>query len=235
MTAITAERRTVLRRAVRWIVAATITWNVVEAVVAITAGAQASSIALIGFGLDSVIEVLSAAAVAWQFSRPDPERWERSTLRVIAVAFFALAAWATAGAILALTGTVRADPSVVGIALAALSVVVMPVLSALEYRAGRALGSATVVADSRQTLLCAALSLAVLLGLGLNVLVGWWWADAVAALVIAAFAVREGIEAWRGDVCATPIGMLVDDDDHGRPDPDGVGALADRLGRGASR
>lgn len=235
MTAITAERRTVLRRAVRWIVAATITWNVVEAVVAIAAGAQASSIALIGFGLDSVIEVLSAAAVAWQFSRRDPERWERPTLRVIAVAFFALAAWATAGAILALIGTVRAEPSVVGIVLAALSVVVMPVLSALEYRTGRALGSATVVADSRQTLLCAALSLAVLLGLGLNVLVGWWWADAVAALVIAAFAVREGIEAWRGDVCATPIGMLVDDDDHGRPDSDDPGVPADRLGRGASR
>lgn len=220
MTALAPHRRARLQRAVRWIVAATITWNVVEAIVALAAGAGASSIALLGFGLDSVIEVLSAAAVAWQFSRPDPERWERPTLRVIAVAFFALAASATVGAVLALAGVVRAEPSPVGILLAALSVVVMPVLSAIEYRTGRALGSATVVADSRQTLLCAALSLAVLVGLVLNALAGWWWADAVAALVIAAFAVREGAEAWRGDACATPVGMLLEgDDEHGHEHP----------------
>ncbi len=216
MASLSVQRRAVLRRAVRWIVAATICWNVIEGAVALVAGAGSSSIALIGFGLDSGIEVLSAVAVAWQFSRPDPERWERPTLRVIAVAFFALAAWVIVGAVLALAGVVRAEPSFVGIVLAAVSVVVMPALSALEFRIGRALGSATVVADSRQTLLCAALSLAVLVGLALNALVGWWWADAVAALVIAAFAVREGVEAWRGDTCTTPIGIVVDDD-HGDP------------------
>jgi divalent metal cation (Fe/Co/Zn/Cd) transporter len=214
--ALTDARRTVLHRRIRFIVAFTISYNVIEAVVAISAGTAASSVALIGFGLDSVVEVLSAAAVAWQFTRRDPERWEKPALRVIAVAFFALAAYVTVSAVLALTGVMAPEHSSVGIVLAAISVVVMPAASLFERATGRELGSATAVADAKQTMLCALLSVAVLLGLVLNSLLGWAWADSAAALVIAVFAVREGIEAWRGDACATPVGMLLDehDDEH---------------------
>jgi len=194
-------------------VTATIGYNLVEAIVAITAGSVASSAALIGFGLDSTIEVLSAAAVAWQFTRRDPERWEKGTLRVIAVAFFALAAYVTATSVLALVGQVNVEHSTLGIVITALSVIIMPFLSLAERRAGRELGSATAVADSKQTLICTYLSAAVLIGLVLNSLFGWWWADAIAGLVIAAFAIREGLEAWRGDACATSVGMLLEDED----------------------
>ena len=210
------ERRQLLQRRIRLIVGATIAYNVVEAIVAITAGSIASSTALIGFGLDSVIEVLSAAAVAWQFTRRDPERWEKGTLRVIAVAFFALAAYVTVSSVTALVGGEQVEHSTLGIVVTALSVVIMPFLSLAERRAGRELGSASAVADSKQTLLCTYLSAAVLIGLVANSLLGWWWADAVAGLVIAAFATREGIEAWRGDACATSIGMLMDDDTDAR-------------------
>ena len=215
----TDDRRHTLQRRIKWIVTATIAYNLIEAVVAITAGTVASSAALIGFGLDSTIEVLSAAAVAWQFTRRDPERWEKGTLRVIAVAFFALAAYVTATSVLALVGQVDVQHSTVGIVLTALSVVIMPFLSLAERRAGRELGSATAVADSKQTLICTYLSAAVLVGLIVNSLFGWWWADAIAGLVIAAFAIRESIEAWRGDACATSVGMLLEeehDDDHHR-------------------
>ncbi|GGH50990.1 hypothetical protein GCM10010921_30140 [Microbacterium album] len=187
---------------------------------AIAAGAAASSAALIGFGLDSTIEVLSAAAVAWQFTRRDPERWEKGTLRVIAIAFFALAAYVTVTSVLALVLQVDVAHSTVGIVIAALSVAIMPFLSLAERRAGRELGSATAVADSKQTLICTYLSASVLAGLLLNSLLGWWWADAVAALVIAGFAVREGLEAWRGDACATPVGMLLEDEHHDGHDHD---------------
>lgn len=206
-------RRLTLHRRIRLIVGLTIGYNVVEAIVAIAAGSVASSAALIGFGLDSTIEVLSAAAVAWQFTRRDPERWERPTLRVIAVAFFALALYVTAGSAMALFAQERPEHSPIGIILTAVSVAVMPFLSAAERHAGRELGSASAVADSKQTLICTYLSAAVLLGLVANSLFGWWWADAVAGLVIAAFAVREGIEAWHGDACATAVGMLLEEGD----------------------
>ncbi|GAB3634300.1 cation transporter [Microbacterium shaanxiense] len=212
-SSVTADsRRHILQRRIRWIVTATIVYNLIEAVVAITAGSVASSTALIAFGLDSTIEVLSAAAVAWQFTRRDPERWEKSTLRVIAVAFFALAIYVTVNSVLALLMRVDVEPSPVGIAITALSVVIMPFLSFAERRAGKELGSATAIADSKQTLLCTYLSAAVLVGLVLNSLLGWWWADAIAGLVIAAFAVREGLEAWRGDACATSVGMLLEEE-----------------------
>ncbi|WP_347124868.1 cation transporter [Microbacterium sp. SY138] len=209
----TAARRDTLHRRIRLIVGITIGYNLIEAVIAIAAGSVASSAALIGFGLDSTIEVLSAAAVAWQFTRRDPERWEKPTLRVIAVAFFALALYVTATSVAALVTTERPEHSTIGIALTAVSVAVMPFLSLAERRAGKELGSATAVADSKQTLICTYLSAAVLIGLIANSLLGWWWADAVAGLVIAAFAVREGIEAWKGDACATSVGMLLDDED----------------------
>jgi divalent metal cation (Fe/Co/Zn/Cd) transporter len=189
---------------VRIAVTLTISWNIVEAVVAIAAGGAASSAALIGFGLDSIVEVLSAAAVAWQFAAPDPETREKVALRVIAWSFFALAAYVAVDAVFSLAGVREPGHSTVGIALAALSLAVMPLVSWYERRAGRELGSASAVADSKQTLICSYLSAAVLVGLLLNALLDWAWADSVAALVIAGFAVREGIEAWRGDSCATP-------------------------------
>ncbi|GAA1441480.1 cation diffusion facilitator family transporter [Nocardiopsis tropica] len=206
------DRRAVLTRRVRLLVAVTIAYNLVEAVVAITAGNLASSAALIGFGLDSLIEVSSALAVAWQFSARDPgvrQAREKRALRVIAVAFFALAAYVTVEALRSLLGGTEAAPSAVGIVLAALSVVIMPFLSLAQRRAGRELGSATAVADSKQTLLCAYLSVALLLGLGVNALFGWAWADPVVALLIAVLAVKEGREAWRGDACCAPAGIAL--------------------------
>jgi divalent metal cation (Fe/Co/Zn/Cd) transporter len=133
---------------------------------------------------------------------------------VIAVAFFALAAYVIATSLMNLLGRVEAEHSTLGIMITALSVIIMPFLSLAERRAGRELGSATAVADSKQTLICTYLSAAVLAGLLLNTLLGWWWADAVAGLVIAAFAIREGLEAWRGDACATSVGMLLEDEEH---------------------
>jgi divalent metal cation (Fe/Co/Zn/Cd) transporter len=210
---LTGDRRHILQRRIRWIVAATIGYNVIEAVVAIAAGAAASSGALIAFGLDSTIEVLSAAAVAWQFTRRDPERWEKGTLRVIAIAFFALAIYVVATSLITIVGRVEAQHTTLGIVITVASVIIMPLLSLAERRTGRELGSATAVADSKQTLICAYLSLAVLIGLILNTLFGWWWADAIAGLVIAGFAIREGIEAWRGDACATSVGMILEGND----------------------
>jgi divalent metal cation (Fe/Co/Zn/Cd) transporter len=201
---VATARQAVLRRRIRLLVAATISYNVIEAVVALVAGTVASSVALIGFGLDSVIEVSSAVAVAWQFAGADPERRERRALRVIACSFFALAAYVSVEAVRALLGGGEADRSVVGIVLVAVSVVVMPFLSLAQRRAGRELGSASAVADSKQTLLCTYLSAAVLAGLVLNAALGWWWADPVAALLLAALAVKEGRAAWRGDLCCAP-------------------------------
>ncbi|MFJ3213472.1 cation transporter [Streptomyces flaveolus] len=203
-------RREVLARRIRLLVAATITYNVIEAVVAITAGTLASSTALIGFGLDSVIEVSSAAAVAWQFSAAEHavrEAREKTALRIIAVSFFALAAYVTVDAIRALVGSGEAERSIPGVVIAALSLVIMPFLSAAQRRAGREIGSASAVADSKQTLLCTYLSAVLLVGLVLNATLGWSWADPLAALVIAGIAVKEGREAWRGDGCCAPTGL----------------------------
>ncbi|WP_037068393.1 cation transporter [Pseudonocardia acaciae] len=197
----TDARQTQLTRRIRWLVAGTIGYNVAEAVVAVSAGAAASSTALVGFGLDSAIEVTSAAAVAWQFSGTDPEARERTALRVIAVSFFALAGYLAVESARALLGATEARPSTVGIVLAAVSLLVMPVLSTAQRRAGRELGSASAVADSKQTMLCTYLSAVLLVGLALNELFGLSWADPVVALVIAGVAVNEGRRAWRGDGC----------------------------------
>ncbi|MCW5954380.1 MAG: cation transporter [Propionibacteriaceae bacterium] len=206
---LTPARTGVLRRRIRIVVAITIAWNLLEAVIALAAGGAASSAALIGFGLDSIVEVLSAAAVAWQFAAPEPQRREPVALRVIAVSFFGLAAYVSVDAALSLAGWREPEHSTVGIVLAALSLLVMPFLSWFERRTGRELGSASAVADSKQTLICSYLSAALLAGLLLNSLLGWAWADSTAALVIAGFAVREGIEAWRGEACcAAPVAVL---------------------------
>lgn len=206
---VTDDRRRLLHRRVRWIVAVTISYNVVEAAVAITAGSIASSAALVGFGLDSVIEVASAAAIAWQFTRKDPERWEKVTVRAIAIAFFALAAYVTVDAVLTLTRHGEVDDSPLGIGIATASLLIMPALAWVETRTGRELGSRSVQADAKQLLLCIYLSGTVFVGLLANLLFGWMWADSVAALVVAVLAAREGLEAWRGDV-ESPLEVLED-------------------------
>ncbi len=191
---------TALSRRARQLAWATIAWNVIEAVVAITAGAAASSIALVGFGLDSTVEVLSAVVILWQLQGLAEDR-ERRALRLIAVSFFGLAVYVAVQAIVDLSSRAQPESAPVGIGLAIASLVVMPILAGAKRRTGRAMGSSTVVADSNQTKLCAYLSAILLGGLLLNASVGWWWADPLAALAIAVLAVNEGREAWRGETC----------------------------------
>ena len=198
------ERRRVLTRRAQILAAASVSYNVIEAVIAITAGVVAGSVALIGFGLDSVVEVSSGLIILWQFRHPLPESRERRALRLMAVSFFALAGYVTFESLRALIGGHEPDPSPVGIALAAASLMIMPLLSWAQRRTGRGLGSNAVVADSTQTLLCTYLSAVLLLGLVLNATLGWSWADPIAGLVIAAVAVKEGREAWRGEGCCSP-------------------------------
>ena len=193
-----------LRRRGLVLAALTIAWNVIEAAVAITAGVAAGSIALVGFGFDSTVEVMSSVVVVWQFrgearSGYDEDR-ERVALRLIAVSFFVLAAYVTFESLRDLfVADGDAAESTVGIVLAALSLLVMPALGVAKRRTADALGSPTLRADSRETLLCAWLSAALLSGLVLNAAFGWSSADPVAALAIATFAFREGVEARRGD------------------------------------
>jgi divalent metal cation (Fe/Co/Zn/Cd) transporter len=182
---------------------ASVVYNLVEAVVAVIAGTVAGSVALVGFGLDSVVEMSSGLVILWQFRHPLPESRERLALRLIGLSFFALAGYITFESLRSLFGAGDASPSPVGVGLAVLSLLVMPVLSLAQRRTGRALGSASVVADSTQTLLCTYLSAVLLAGLLLNALLGWSWADPIAGLVIAAVAVNEGVEAWRGDTGGT--------------------------------
>ena len=198
-----------LHRQVRLIVALTIAYNVIEAIVALAAGAAATSGALIGFGLDSVIEVSSAVIVAWQFTRRDPERYEKPALRGIALAFYAVAAYVAVEATFALVGHHEPEVSVLGVGIAAASVLIMPALSRWEASVGRRLGSQAVVADSKQLMVCWYLSVAVLVGLLLHALVGWWWADPVAALVIAVLAAKEGRETWTAScTCSTRAALV---------------------------
>ncbi|HET6989183.1 MAG TPA: cation transporter [Kribbella sp.] len=199
------EQRQRLGRRAQLLASTSVAYNLVEAVVAVSAGLVAGSVALVGFGLDSVVEVSSGLIILWQFRHRLPESREHQALRLLAFSFFALAAYVSFESVRALvTG---ADPHVsrVGIGLAIASLIVMPFLSWAQRRTGKALGSNAVVADSTQTLLCTYLSAVLLLGLVLNATLGWAWADPVAGLVIAAVAVREGIQAWRGEGCCPPI------------------------------
>lgn len=209
------EHKALLISRVRFLVAFTIAYNVIEAVVALTAGSIAGSAALLGFGLDSVIEVSSALAVAWQFAGGDHEAREKVALRVIAFSFFGLAAFVTYDAGISLITGHAAEHSSLGIGIAALSLLVMPVASLIQRRTGNELGSHSAVADSKQTLLCTYMSAALLLGLVANSVLGWWWADSTAALFIAALAVREGINARRGDLCCSPAEVFFDHDHDG--------------------
>jgi len=202
---LSADRRRSLGRRAQQLAGASVAYNLIEAAVAITAGAIARSVALVGFGLDSIVEVSSGLIILWQFRHPMPESRERRALRLIAVSFFALAAYVTFESVRALLGSSEARPSNLGIAIAVASLVIMPALSWAQRRTGRELGSGSVVADSKQTLLCTYLSAVLLGGLVLNATLGWYWADPIAALVIAAVAVKEGIDAWKGDNCCPPL------------------------------
>lgn len=197
---VTAAASIVLSRRARKLAWATIVWNVIEAVVAITAGSAASSIALIGFGLDSTVEVMSALVIVWQLHGLDEKR-ERTALKLIAVSFYVLAGYVAVQALLDLTSGIEPSASSIGIGLAIASLIVMPILAAAKRQTGRQMGSSTIVADSRQTKLCAYLSVVLLGGLISNATIGWWWADSVAALVIAALAINEGRRAWNGNTC----------------------------------
>ena len=187
-----------LTRRALWLAYATVAWNVVEAVVAVAAGLAADSIALLGFGFDSSIEVFAAFVVIWRLRGAGEDREDRA-LKLIAVSFFVLAAYVAGQSVYDLATTSRPDTSTVGIVLTALSLVVMPALAWGKRRVGRAMGSAVVLADSVETLLCAYLSAIVLAGLALNAWFGWWWADPVAAIGVAWLAFREGREAWEGE------------------------------------
>lgn len=204
-TLLTDDRRRSLGARAQVLALASVTYNVVEAVVAISAGLVAGSVALVGFGLDSVVEVSSGLIILWQFRHRLPESREQRALRLMALSFFALAAYVTVESVRSLVTGHAPDPSIVGIVLAAASLAIMPFLSWAQRRTGKALGSNAVVADSTQTLLCTYLSAVLLVGLVLNATLGWYWADPLAGLVIAAVAVKEGREAWRGEGCCAPL------------------------------
>lgn len=190
-----------LGRRARMLAATSVVYNIVEAIVAIGAGAAAGSVALIGFGLDSAIEVGSGLIILWQFGHHVPETRERRALRLIALTFFVLAAYLSVRAVRALLTDSAPEASSVGIGLAAASLIVMPILSRAQRQTGRLLRSNAVYADGTQTLLCTYLSAVLLVGLLLNSTLGWSWADPIAGLVIAAVALREGMEAWKGKGC----------------------------------
>lgn len=196
----TADPQANLRRRARWLAFATIGWNTIEAVVAVTAGAVAGSSALIGFGLDSAVEVSASTVALWYLAGVDEDR-EHRALRLIRVSFFALAVYITFDAGRDLLTGAKAETSTVGIVLAALSLVVMPLLARAKRRTGERLGSRALIAESAETQLCAYLSAILLAGLVLRATVGWTWADPLAALGIALLAAREGREAWRGEDC----------------------------------
>jgi divalent metal cation (Fe/Co/Zn/Cd) transporter len=195
-------RRRLGRRA-QLLAGASVAYNAVEAVIAIGAGMVAGSVALVGFGLDSIVEVSSGLIILWQFRHPLPESRERAALRLLALSFFGLAAYVAFESLRALGVGEQADASPVGVGLATASLIVMPLLSRAQRGTGRALGSGAVVADGTQTLLCTYLSAVLLAGLLLNAAFGWYWADPLAGLVIAGVATREGIQAWRGDNCCS--------------------------------
>ncbi len=178
----------------------TIAWNTIEGCVAIGSGIVSGSVALVAFGFDSFIEVFAAAVVLWQLRGEQHERIERS-LRLIALSFFMLAGYIVVEASYDLILRERPQTSPVGIAITALSLIVMPLLARAKRRTAASLGNQVLKTEASETQLCAYLSATVLLGLVLHALFGWWWADPLAALAVAALAVREGREAWRGDTC----------------------------------
>jgi divalent metal cation (Fe/Co/Zn/Cd) transporter len=196
------ERESLVRKA-RFLARLGLAWHGIEAAIAIVAGIVAGSIALVGFGADSLVESLAGITVLWRFaeSRSGSERAERRAQQLIGASFYAIAVYITVEAIQTLMGGSHPQVSWVGIGLAAVTLATMPPLAAAKARVGERLHSSATKSEGRQNLLCAYLSAALLVGLGANALFGWWWADPVTAFVIAAVAVNEGREAWAGEAC----------------------------------
>jgi divalent metal cation (Fe/Co/Zn/Cd) transporter len=199
-----AERDRLVRRAktLAWI---GVGWHGVEATIAVGAGLAASSIALVGFGADSLIEALAGFIVLWRFhaARASSAMTERRAQQLIAASFYLLAAYIAVEATRSLATGNEPTVSWVGIGLAVFTLATMPALAAAKARVAEALGSPAAKSESRQTILCAYLSAGLLVGLGLNALAGWWWADPITALVIAGVAIKEGRDSWRGESCCT--------------------------------
>lgn len=195
--------RAVLVRRVRLLAWGGNAWHLIEFGIALGAGIAASSVALIAFGVDSLIEALAGLVIIWRFSgeRGSSELAERRAQQLIAVTYFVLVAYIGVESIRDLAGGHHPEASWVGIGLAAFTAPTMPLLALAKRRVGRRLGSAATVSEAGQNQICAYLSIALLVGLLLNALAGLWWADPVAALVIGAVALNEGVESWRGENC----------------------------------
>ncbi len=199
---ISGERERLERRA-RLLAYAGNGWHLAEAAVALTAGIVAGSVALQGFGIDSGVELLAGGVIVWLFTsgRGSSRAAERRAQQVISISFFLLAAYVAVASVYDLVGGHHPDASFMGIGLAVVTAATMPLLARAKRKVGHALGSSATVSEAAQNQLCAYLSIALLVGLLANAVVGWWWADPLAALVIAAVAVREGRESWRGEGC----------------------------------
>ena len=200
MATLTGPRALLLRRA-RTLEIFTITWNSLEGVIAVGLGLLAGSIALVGFGIDSVIETSSGVILLWRLQGPRDadEAAERRALRLVGASLLALGVYVAGDAALSIARRDAPDASLAGIALAAISLVVMPLLARAKYRLADQLDSEALRADGTQTIICAYLSAVLLAGLALNARLGWWWADPLAALAMVPIIVREGLEAWRGE------------------------------------
>ena len=198
-----AEDRARLERQARLLAWGGNAWHLIEFGVAIAAGLAAGSVALIGFGADSLIEGLAGFVIVWLFTggRGSSEQAERRAQQLIAVSYFILVAYIGVAAGRDLVTSNEPAVSWVGIALAAFTAVTMPLLAMVKRRVGNKLNSSATVSEAQQNQICAYLSIALLAGLLANALVGWWWADPAAALVIGAVALREGVDSWRGDLC----------------------------------
>jgi divalent metal cation (Fe/Co/Zn/Cd) transporter len=210
-----AERKRLVRQAkqLAWL---GVGWHGVEAAIAIGAGLMAGSIALIGFGADSLIESFAGFILLWRFaaSRVTSEDAEQRAQQLIAISFYVIAAYVGFEALRSLLTGDRPEASWVGIGLAAITLVTMPPLAIAKGRIGEKLGSSATKSEGQQNMLCAYLSAALLVGLGANALFGLWWADPVTALVIAGVAVKEGRESWRGDSCCTAPIVVADGEAH---------------------
>ena len=198
------NRAALIRRG-RYLEYFTIGYNSLEGLIAVAAGLVASSIALVGFGFDSLIEVTSGAVLLWRLhadvDEQRRERVEAISLRIVGACFIVLAIYVTYDSVKSLIRREAPEESLVGIFLAAVSLVIMPLLVRAKRRVARAINSVALMADSKQTELCTYLSAILLGGLLLNALFGWWWADPIAALIMVPIIVKEGIEALRGETC----------------------------------
>jgi divalent metal cation (Fe/Co/Zn/Cd) transporter len=197
-----SARRAQLERRARLLAWGGNAWHLVEFAIAVGAGIAASSVALVAFGIDSLIEVAAGGVVVWLFTgrRVGSASAERLAQRLIAASFFALAVYIAFDSIRALGGD-HPEASWVGIGLALVTAPTMPLLARAKRKVGVRLGSSATVSEASQNMICAYLSVALLLGLGANALLGWWWADPVSALAIAGVAAKEGVESWRGERC----------------------------------